>query len=154
GARFVVRLRHATGVAVRPLRRVEDDDVTAVGTAEVVGEPAHEHALANVEGGLHRLARDAVRLDEERLDQERHADRHGDDHDQLDDRVLPDPADQVPGARGQADWSSSFFGSSGWLSSADGSSSAGSGSSGGAASSAGTSTSSATASSGASTASS
>ena len=50
-------------------------------------DPVDEHALADLERRHHRLARDAERLDEERLDAEREAERDGDDRDQLDQRA-------------------------------------------------------------------
>ena len=51
--------------------------------AEAVADAVDEHALADLERRHHRLARDPVRLDEERLDAERQAERDGDDDDQL-----------------------------------------------------------------------
>src|SRR4051812_270328 len=77
----------ATGVRLGAERRVEDDDVAALRIAEAVADPVHEHALADRERRDHRLARDAVRLDEERLDAERERERHGDDDDELDERA-------------------------------------------------------------------
>jgi len=53
--------------------------------------PTHaidEHALADLECRHHRLARNAERLDEEGLDAERQPQRHRDDDDQLDQRVV------------------------------------------------------------------
>ena len=68
---------------------MEDDDVADLGVAEVVDHPVDEHALADVERGLHRRRGDLVRLDDEGLDQQRQADRQGDDHDQLEERAAP-----------------------------------------------------------------
>src|SRR4051794_40112826 len=77
----------ATGVRLGAERRVEDDDVADLRIAEAVADPVDEHALADRERGDHRLARDSVRLDQERLDVEREGERHGDDDDELDERA-------------------------------------------------------------------
>src|SRR5829696_1530922 len=74
-------------VALRPGGRVEDDHVADVGVAEAVADSVDEDALALDERRDHRLRRDPVRLDEERLDAERQAERDGDDHDQLQQRA-------------------------------------------------------------------
>src|SRR5262249_45681765 len=66
-------------------RRVEDDDVADARVAEVVAQPVDEHALTDFQRRLHRAARDPVRLDEERLDQQGEAERNGDDDDELED---------------------------------------------------------------------
>src|SRR3546814_15343739 len=66
------------------LGQLEDDDVAAVDVVEVVAQLVDEHAVADVEGGLHRLGRDVERLDQERLDHE------GDDEPPDDDRDPPD----------------------------------------------------------------
>ena len=57
------------------------------GCAEALADPVDEHALADLQRRDHRLARDAVRLDEERLDAEREPERDGDDQDELDQRA-------------------------------------------------------------------
>ena len=44
--------------------RVEDDDVAALRIRPGVREARHEHAVADVQRRLHRLRRDAVRLDD------------------------------------------------------------------------------------------
>ena len=62
---------------------MEDDDVADVRIAEAVADAVDEHALTDVERRDHRLGRDAVRLDQERLDAERETERHGDDEDEL-----------------------------------------------------------------------
>jgi len=62
---------------------MEDDDVTDVRLAEVVGNAVDQNALADVERRLHRLGRNLKRLHRPRLDGEREADRAGDDEDQL-----------------------------------------------------------------------
>ena len=80
-----------------PCRRMEHDDVAPVGVAHLVVHAAHQHALADVERRLHRLARDPVRLHQQRLDPERQADRDRHDHDQLDQRVLPDALEHGAG---------------------------------------------------------
>ena len=48
-------------------------------------EPVDEDPLADVQGRDHRGTRNAVGLDDERLDQERQADRDHDREDELDD---------------------------------------------------------------------
>jgi hypothetical protein len=70
------------------VRGLEDDDVAAVRIAEVEADAIDEHALADIERRLHRLAGDAERLDQEGLDQQRKAESDGHDRDQLDQRVL------------------------------------------------------------------
>ena len=55
-------------VALGARRRVEDDDVADRRVGEVRADPVDEHTLADLQGRDHRLGRDAVRLDEERLD--------------------------------------------------------------------------------------
>src|SRR3954454_23156351 len=77
----------AAGIGLGADGRVEDDDVADLRVAEAVADPVDEDALADREGRDHRLARDAVRLDEERLDSERESERHADDDDQLDERA-------------------------------------------------------------------
>src|SRR3954468_23448126 len=74
-------------LAVRALRRLEDDYVAPARIAEVRAEAVHENALADLECRDHRRARDPERLDEESLDADREAERDGDDHDELDGRV-------------------------------------------------------------------
>src|SRR3954470_14337766 len=49
-------------------RRMEDDDVADLRIAEAMADAVDEHALADLERRHHGLARDPVRLDEERLD--------------------------------------------------------------------------------------
>src|SRR4051812_12142104 len=85
--RVLVAALVAAGVRLGAERRVEDDDVADLRIAEAVADPVDEHALADRECRDHRLARDAVRLDEERLDAERERERHGDDDDELDERA-------------------------------------------------------------------
>ncbi len=86
---------------------MEDDDVADLRIAEVIADPVHQHSLADVEGGLHGLRRDLVGLHHERLDQQRQADRQGDDDHQLDERAAPRcrPGDQffsIPRTRSSA----------------------------------------------------
>ena len=57
------------------------------GSLKRVADPVDEHALADLERRHHRLRRDPVGLDEEGLDAEREPERHGDDHDQLQQRA-------------------------------------------------------------------
>ena len=80
----VGRVLDAAGVGVGAGRRLEHDDVAAVGVAEAEAHAVHEHALADLERRDHRLARDPERLDEERLDAEREAERDRHDRDELD----------------------------------------------------------------------
>src|SRR4051794_32902042 len=77
------------GIVVRTLRRLEHEDVAPIGVAEPWRHPVDEHALPDVERGLHRLARNPERLDEELLDAERQAESDDDDDDELDKRALP-----------------------------------------------------------------
>ena len=79
-----VRGRRTRSPLVGARRRVEDDDVADRGIGEVVEEAVDEDPLADVEGRLHRLGGDLVRLDQPGLDAERQAQRQRDDHDQLD----------------------------------------------------------------------
>jgi hypothetical protein len=76
----------AAGVGVRALGRMEDDHVADPGVGEAVADAVDENALADLQRRDHRLARDAVGLDEEGLDAERQPQRHGDDDDQLEER--------------------------------------------------------------------
>src|SRR3954453_18041552 len=87
--------------AVGALGRMEDDDVADARIGEVVEEPVDEDALADVEGGLHRLGRDLVRLDYERLNPECEPKSERDDDDELEERAL--------GAVGSRDSQSSAF---------------------------------------------
>jgi hypothetical protein len=66
---------------------VEDDDVAHVRIAQPSRHAIDEHALPDLQSRHHRLARDAVRLDEKRLDPEREPKRHHDDQDQLEQRA-------------------------------------------------------------------
>src|SRR4051794_7277394 len=75
-------------VVIGALRRLEHDDVAAVGVAEARRHPVDQDALADVERRLHRLARDPERLDEELLDAEGQPERDDDDDDELDERAL------------------------------------------------------------------
>src|SRR4051794_38614088 len=77
----------AARVGLRPDGRVEDDDVADLRVAEAVADPVDEHALADRERRDHRLARNAVRLDEEGLDPERERERDADDDDELYERA-------------------------------------------------------------------
>jgi hypothetical protein len=81
------RAASAHVVALGAGGRVEHDDVAYVGIAEARSDAVYEHALADLESRHHRLRRDPVRLDEERLDAEREPERHGDDRDQLQQRA-------------------------------------------------------------------
>ena len=65
-------------------RRVEHDDVA---DARVVDQAVGEDPLADVQRRLHRAARDPVRLDDERLDQQRQPDGDRDRDHQLDQRL-------------------------------------------------------------------
>src|SRR5829696_3298719 len=76
------------GVVVGALRRLEDDDVSALGVAEARRDPVDQHTLPDGQGGLHRLARDPERLDEELLDAQGESERHHDDDDELEERTL------------------------------------------------------------------
>src|SRR4051812_12299865 len=76
------------GVVVRALRGLEHEDVAAIGIAEARRHPVDEHALADIERRLHRLARNPERLDQELLDAERQAESDDDDDDELDKRAL------------------------------------------------------------------
>jgi hypothetical protein len=62
----LVVLAVAARVGLRTGGRVEDDDVADLRVAEAVPDAVDEHALADLERRDHRLARDAVRLDERR----------------------------------------------------------------------------------------
>src|ERR671933_2507833 len=77
---------------LRPLRRVEDDDLAPVRVAEVVDQPVGEHAVGEarlaaharpraVQRRLHRRGRDAVRVDDVELDREHDPDRARDGED-------------------------------------------------------------------------
>ena len=66
---------------------MEDDYVVDMRIAEVVEDAVDEHPLADLQGGLHRPGGNLIRLDHEGLDQERQADRQGDDDNQLDERT-------------------------------------------------------------------
>src|SRR6186713_1814272 len=83
----------AAGAALHPrsIRRVEDDDLSAAGVAQVVDEPIREYAVGEarlaagcgtraVERRLHRGGRNAVRVDDVRLDEEHDRDRADDRH--------------------------------------------------------------------------
>ena len=84
-------LRRRTASALVPLlgagRRMEDHDVADLRVPEAGADAVDEHALADLERRDHRLTRDAVRLDQERLDPERQAERDGDDQYQLEQRT-------------------------------------------------------------------
>jgi hypothetical protein len=82
-ARLVgLALRPAFLPAIGTRRRVENHHVPDRGrSAQRVAQAVHENPLARHQRGLHRRRGDLVRLDEERLDPERQADRHRDDHD-------------------------------------------------------------------------
>src|SRR5688572_32651111 len=67
---------------------MEDDDVTHRRVGEPLADPVDQHALAHLERRDHRLARDAVRLDQQRLDAEREPERHGHDDDELDEPAV------------------------------------------------------------------
>lgn len=67
--------------------RVEDRDLADVRFAEVHADAVDEHALADRERRFHRAARDAVGLDDERLDADREQHRDRDDRDELHDRA-------------------------------------------------------------------
>src|SRR5512144_1569469 len=84
----VPALTTTAAAAVRALRRMEDDDVPDLGVLEVVEEAVDENALADVECGLHRLRRDLVGLDDERLDPQRQPESERDDDDELEARTL------------------------------------------------------------------
>ena len=86
-AGLVAGALHTAAVRL-PRGRLEDDDVAAVGVAEAEAHAVHQHPLADLERRHHRLARDAERLDEEGLDAERKPQRHRDDGDELDQRVV------------------------------------------------------------------
>src|SRR5512133_3753721 len=77
----------AARVAVRALGRMEDDHVADARIGEAVADAVDEHALADLERRHHRLARDAVRLDEEGLDAEGQPQRDRDYDDQLEERT-------------------------------------------------------------------
>ena len=66
---------------------MEHRDVADVGRRRSGSDPVDEHALADLERRDHRLRRDAVRLDQERLDPEGETQRYGDDDDELDEGV-------------------------------------------------------------------
>ena len=87
GQAWSPRVLDAAAVVVGARRRLEDEDVAALGVAEAEADAVDQHALADLEGRHHRLARDPERLDEERLDAEREAERDRDDRDQLDERA-------------------------------------------------------------------
>src|SRR5437764_13224171 len=74
-------------VALRTLRRVEHDDVAATRIAEVPRDAVHEDTLSDLEGGLHRAARDPERLDHPRLDGEGEPEGDDDDQYELESRV-------------------------------------------------------------------
>ena len=73
--------------ALGAVRRVEDDDVADVGIAEARADAVDEHALADLQRRHHRLGRDPVRLDQERLDAQGEAERDRDDQDELEERA-------------------------------------------------------------------
>src|SRR3954453_3156675 len=70
GTRLIWRMRNAALIRVRSKRWLEDHDVAAPGIREVHRDLVDEHALVHPQGGHHRCARDAVRLDDERLDRQ------------------------------------------------------------------------------------
>lgn len=70
----------ALGVVLGAGWRVKDHDVANPGMG---GQTVDEDPLTDVQRRDHRYARDAVRLDHQRLDQERRADGHRDGDDQL-----------------------------------------------------------------------
>src|SRR5918994_550712 len=55
--------------------------------AEARADAVDQHALADLERRHHRLRRDPVRLDEERLDAERQPEGDDDDQDELEERA-------------------------------------------------------------------
>ena len=81
------RAAAALVVGLRAGRRVEDDDVADVRVGEAGADAVDQHPLADLERRHHRLRRDPVRLDEERLDAEREPEGHRDDQDQLEERA-------------------------------------------------------------------
>src|SRR5918994_2513036 len=97
--------RRAAGAALvaalGALRRMEDDDVPDLGVGEVVEEAVHQDPLADVERGLHRLGRDLVGLDNERLDSQRQPEGERDDDHEL--------AERARGALGAWDLQPSAF---------------------------------------------
>jgi hypothetical protein len=66
---------------------VEDHDVADLRLAEALADAVDQHALADRQRRHHRLARDLVRLDQERLDAKRKSERHHHDHDELHQRA-------------------------------------------------------------------
>jgi hypothetical protein len=74
-------------VGVLRLRRCfEDDDVAPVHVVQPIAHLVDEHAIADIEGRLHRLGRDVERLKEERLDEDRDDQGAPDQARPLDDR--------------------------------------------------------------------
>ena len=91
------RAAAALRAVLRPLGRVEDHDVAHAGVAEARADAVDQHALADLERRHHRLRRDPVRLDEERLDAERETERDRDDQHQLQQGAGRGRAGLVPG---------------------------------------------------------
>ena len=62
---------------------LDTHDVADAGIAEARADAVDQHALADLQRRHHRLARDPVRLDQERLDAQGKAEGNRHDHDQL-----------------------------------------------------------------------
>src|SRR4051795_6976361 len=77
----------AARVVVRALGRMEDDHVADARIGEAVADAIDEHALADLERRDHRLARDAVGLDEEGLDAKGQPECDRDYDDKLEERT-------------------------------------------------------------------
>ena len=63
------------------------------GCVKRVADPVDQHALADLQGRDHRLARNPVRLDQEGLDAQGQAEGDRDDQDQLEQRARRSSAD-------------------------------------------------------------
>src|SRR3954468_12972223 len=79
--------RYPALLRIRTLWRLEHHHVAAARVAKMRSEAVDEHALTDLQGRHHGRARDPERLDEERLDPDREAERHDDDDHELDRRV-------------------------------------------------------------------
>src|SRR4051794_3328324 len=75
--------------ARRSGRRIEHDDVAAVGVVQVVGDLRHDDAVADVQLRDHRARRDVEGLGDERLHQEGDQDRQADEERDLLGQLAP-----------------------------------------------------------------
>ncbi len=73
----MMRLMKSSPLGVlRQLRRLEHDDLAALGVAEVVNELVDQDPVVDVERVLHGGGRDVERLEHERPDQDGDKQRH------------------------------------------------------------------------------